>query len=177
MIVPIDFKAEIVRIVHWKQIAADHDMHQSLPWFLPKVGAKSESITQAEDAIGASFSDEYRGFLSLANGWRGFYVTTDLFGTDEFLSGRAHLVRKQIEVRSYAEDIGIHLGDLIPIGASEAALDLFLLVSSASRVEPGKVLWWAGEEIERYPSFGAFFAAMVNYNAQIAERLVRKTRK
>lgn len=170
---PDEWKTEIARIVHWKQVAAEHDKKKALPWHLPEVGASADALTRVEAKLGVALSDEYRSFLSLANGWKGFYVLVDLFGTDDFLSGRADELAQRPEIESYLEENGLVGKQVIPIGGSNLEIDAFLLVSPASAVLPGVVLWWAGEEIDRYKSFRDFFGAMVNYNAQIAQKMVQ----
>jgi len=171
---PDHWKTEIARIVHWKQIAAQHDKKQALPWHLPEVGAPKDAVARAESELSAPFSDEYRSFLSLANGWKGFYVLIDLFGTDDFLSGRADEVTQRPEIESYLSKNGLTRKHVIPIGASSLEIDAFLLVSPASAIFPGAILWWAGEEIDCYSSFREFLGAMVNYNALIAQKMVQR---
>lgn len=166
-----DWKAEISRIVYWKQIAADHDKNHALPWHLPRVGAKPESIVLAEQAMGVLFPEQFKKFLSYADGWSGFYVLTDLFGTTEFLEGRSKKVLQRPEVAAFLETNALREDEVIPIGASDFDLDVFLLLSESSSLLPGGVLWFASEEVERYGTFAEFVSAMVNYNARIAEKM------
>jgi hypothetical protein len=174
MTTPAEWKAEIARIVHWKQLAAEHDKRRALSWNLPKVGAKPDQIVQAEKKIGAPFSAEFKELLSLANGWKGFCVLTDLFGTEDFLNGRAEEVRERPELKDFVEHSTFAAADVVPIGGSDAELDVYLLISPRSTVMPNAVLWWANEEVDRYATFREFFAAMVNYNAQIANKLAQR---
>lgn len=167
----IDWKAEIARIVYWKQIAADHDTNKALPWHLPRVGATPESIAMAEHAIATPFPQQFKEFLRYADGWQGFYVTTNLFGTKEFLDGGAGLVRRRPELAAFLSDKNLNEIEVIPIGASDFDLDVFLLFSEKSKILPGGVLWFANEEVDRFDSFEQFFSAMVNYNARIAQKL------
>lgn len=67
----------------------EHDELGAFPWNLPKLAANKYRIAQAETSMGMSFSAPYMEFLNLANGWNGFIVSTDLFGTEEFINGRA----------------------------------------------------------------------------------------
>lgn len=172
MPVEFDWKAEISRVVYWKQIAAEHDKQSALPWHLPRVGASPENIRLAEIAIGKSFSPQYKKFLEHADGWQSFYLLVDLFGTKEIINGSSTSALDRTELLLFLESIGVNKDEVIPIGASEYDLDVFLLVSSTSKVLPEGVLWVAGEEIDRYQSFSEFFSAMVNYNARIAKNLV-----
>lgn len=169
-----DWKAEITRVVYWKQIAAEHDTNKALRWHLPKLGATAEEISRAERASGRVFSSEFREFLSHANGWPGFYVLVDLFGTADFVNGRALKVLERPELASFIRESGWRIEDVAPIGASELDVDVFLHISPASTALPGGVVWFAHEEIDRYATFHEFFAAMVNYNARIAGKLSQR---
>jgi hypothetical protein len=174
MTTPAEWKAEITRIIHWKQFAAQHDKRHALLWNLPKVGAGPDQIDLAEAKVGAPFSDEYKELLALANGWEGFFILTDLFGTEDFLNGRAEEVRNRPELKDFLERSVFTVADVVPIGASDKELDVYLLISPRSAVMPNAVLWWANEEVDRYPTFREFFAAMVNYNARIANKLAQQ---
>ena len=167
----IDWKIEIARIAYWKQVAADHDTKKALPWHLPRVGAKPKSILLAENAVGISFPQQFKEFLGYADGWQGFHVLTDLFGTNDFLEGRSKSVRQRPELASFLEARDLSETEVVPIGASDFDLDVFLLFSNDSKMLPGGVLWFANEEVDRYGSFADFFSAMVNYNAKIAQKL------
>ncbi|WP_211473824.1 SMI1/KNR4 family protein [Collimonas humicola] len=166
-----DWKSEIARIVYWKQIAADHDKKKALPWHLPRVGAKPENIASAEKIIGTSFSHQFKEFLGYADGWQGFHVLTDLFGTKEFIDGKSNLVLKRPELAAFLDTNNLSDAEVISIGASDFDLDVFLHFSPSSKMLPGGVLWFANEEVDRYESFAEFFTAMVNYNARIAQKM------
>lgn len=167
----IDWKAEISRIVYWKQLIAENDRLGAYPWHLPKVGAPSEDIAAAEEAVGFSFAPQYEEFLRYANGWQGFVITVDLFGTKDFLDGRVQKVMQRAELSAFAKEQGFDECEFVPIGASETDLDVFLHFSPSAKNLAGGVLWFANEEVDRYESFADFFAAMVNYNARIAQRV------
>ena len=169
-----DLKSDIARIVHWKQVAAGHDKLHALKWHLPCVGATVEQIARAERLTGTTFSEDYKEFLSCADGWNGFYILVDLFGTRDFSAGRATDIMKRPELRKFFQDEGWINQNVVPIGGSDAELDVFLLMSPTSPVLPGGVVWWANEEIDRYPSFRDFFGAMVNYNAQVAHKIAQQ---
>jgi hypothetical protein len=109
--------------------------------------------------------------LSLANGWPGFHVLTDLFGTDE-ISGQLESVMRRPDVEAFLFSAKIPKHSLIPIGASNEDIDLFLLVSDKESSLPGGVIWLAGHEVERFSTFSDFLSAMVNYNAIIAREIV-----
>jgi hypothetical protein len=173
---PIDFKVEIARIAYWKQFATDYDKLGAYPRHSPRFGARPDQILAAQEIIGFEFPADYAEFLSLANGWKAFCVLTDLFGTDDFSVGRHVAEMERPELRLFTEKIGLASDTFVVIGASDFDLDVFLLFAPQSKLLPGGVLWFASEEIERYPSFSEFFSAMVNYNARVAQRLAAKSR-
>ena len=119
------------------------------------------------------FSEEYRKFLKHANGWPGFYVSVDLFGTTELVDGTALKIRNISTVKDFIESIGLKLNQVVPIGASNHERDVFLLVSEISTKLSGVVIWLSGYEVDRYDNFEVFFDAMLNNNEQIAEQLRR----
>lgn len=171
----IDWKAEIARIVYWKQAAAEHDYANALPWKLPRVGATSQAIAEAERALGHKLPRQFREFLALADGWQGFYVSTDLFGTPELIAHRWQNAMERPELQEFMSRNSLQPMDVTAIGASDLDLDVFLLVNDDAETLPGAVLWFAGQEVDRYASFSDFFAAMVNYNARIASRLAEQS--
>lgn len=166
-----DWKAEISRIAHWKQLAAEHDKGRIVPWYPPSKGAVPEEISSLEQVTSIKLPSDFVEFLNHANGWKCFYVLTDLFGTRDCADGRSRDVLQRKELREFLEDSAIDQRDVLVIGASNFDLDVFLLMSTQGKVLPGGVIWFASEEVDRYKSFSSFFSAMVNYNAKIAEKL------
>ena len=170
----IDMKAEIARIAYWKQVAAEHDVLGAFPWHLPRIAATQEQINLAESRAGAQLSVQFKEFLGYANGWKGFCVSTDLFGTEELISGKSQEFLQREDLVDFLREIQVNASEVVVIGASGLDLDVFLLFPDSSHFLPGGVLWFASEEIDRYESFGDFLAAMVNYNARNAQRLAAK---
>jgi hypothetical protein len=60
---------------------------------------------------------------------------------------------------------GVRREQLFPISATQSDRDLFVIVPSVSG-SPGIVIWFAGEEVERFPTFDDYFLAMVEYGRQ-----------
>lgn len=94
----IDWKADIARVVYWKQVAAEHDRANALPWKLPRVGATLQAIDAAERMLGRRLPIQFREFLAFADGWQGLHVATDLFGTPDFVGRRDQEVMRRPEV-------------------------------------------------------------------------------
>ena len=53
--------------------------------------------------------------------------------------------------------------ELLPIAATLDSRDLHVITRATSR-QPGVVIWYSGEEIDRYPNFEEYFLAMTDYN-------------
>jgi cell wall assembly regulator SMI1 len=166
-----DMKAEIARIAYWKQVTAEHDKAKALPWHLPRIPAKPEEIDRAERALGQALPAEYREFLSLANGWEGFHVFTDLFGTVELMQQGHRAINERTELQEFLAASGWLSSEVLVIGASSLELDVFLIILDRAKTLPGGVVWFAQEEVDRFGSFGEFLSAMVGYSAQVAENM------
>ena len=63
--------------------------------------------------------------------------------------------------------------DLLPISATRLDKDLFVITRPPSP-NPGSVIWFAGEEVERFVTFDEFFLAMVEYSRRDVEWLRRR---
>jgi len=162
----IDWKEEIVKLVHIKQVLATVDKKGLNPHHLPALAATPEQIQTCERALGFELDDDHRQFLLHANGWEGFVQTTHLFGTDDFLrSHRFNEAENLIKIyeRSVFEQVGIPKDAFFPIAASSLDRDLFAMVRPHV-ASTARVFWFAGYEIDRYPSFSDFFLSMMDYN-------------
>src|ERR1044072_5904583 len=146
------------------------------PWHLPALAATDSEIAEAEKAANFDFPAEFRALLSVINGWRGFYMGVDLFGTDDLHSRRSREVKQRDEIADCLQGAGFRDEETLVIGASDEEIDTFILISDSNASLAGGVLWWAGSEIDRFPGCAAFFEAMVNYNAHIANKLVQDAR-
>ena len=59
--------------------------------------------------------------------------------------------------------------DLLPMAAP---VDRHLFVMTRkSAPQPGAVIWFDGDEVDRFPSFDEFFLAMMDYNRNEIEAL------
>jgi hypothetical protein len=160
-----DWKQRIAVMALVKQKLAEVDTEGLWEHRLPRVAASQERLREVEAHLGEALDPSYRDFLRHADGWPAFYQTVDLFGSDDLLGGERF--RHAEEMLGYAE--GEQLGarglrrELLPIAASPADLDLFVMTRRSSP-HPGTVIWLAGSEIDRYPSFDGYFLAMIDYN-------------
>jgi hypothetical protein len=162
----MDWKKEIAVMVYVKQLLAEVDVKHLWPHHLPAVAASGEDLRRVERHLGFKLDAQYAAFLLHANGWRGFYQTVDLFGTNDLLGN--DLMSYAVGMLGVIEPLvlnssGCERGELIPIATTREDLDLFVLTKPSAR-NPGTVIWFAGTEIQRFSGFDDFFLGMVDYN-------------
>ena len=150
------------------------DARHLFPYTLPNVAAAALEIQRAEELLGFSLDVEYRSFLLAANGWKAFYQAVSLFGTNELLGGGLMPLALQalelLRAGGALEASGVDEGSLIPVAVSEDDVDVFVCGRPGSR-EAGRVIWFAGEEIERFAGFGEFFDSMIEYERRRLRKL------
>lgn len=162
----MSWKERIVDLVVVKQT-----MHELAPdglweYRLPGVAATSDQLEAVEGHLGEPLDAAYRSFLEHADGWPAFWQTVDLFGPQDLL-GSDRFEHAMDMLGFVEEDVlrgaGVSRDELLPIAASPVDLDLFVMTRKSSAA-PGRVVWLAGSEIDRWPDFDEFFLAMVDYN-------------
>jgi hypothetical protein len=163
----------IVAMVYVKQEVMKLDVEEIWPHHFPELPASEESLRKTEAFLGFRIDQDYRQFLKMANGWKGFLQAVDLFGTEE-LSG-SPMMRYAQSLLGFVEDgviksTGFSRENLLPIAATKYNEDLFVMARPTSHA-PGTVIWLAGEEIDRYPNFTEYFLAMIEYNRLFAKDL------
>jgi hypothetical protein len=162
---PADWKERIAVMALVKQKLAEVDAEGLWEYHLPRVAASQERLREVEAHLGEALDPSYRDFLLHADGWPAFYQTVDLFGSEELLG--SDRFRHAEEMLGYLEEeqpAGTGLRrELLPIAASPVDLDLFVMRRRSSS-RPGTVIWLAGSEIDRFPSFAEYFLAMIDYN-------------
>ncbi len=161
----------IVTMVYVKQELMKLDMDGIWPHHLPEVAASDEALMKTEAYLGFRINQDYREFLKMANGWKGFLQTIDLFGTQEF-SGSPMMQYAQSLLDSVDDNVikstGFPREALFPIAATKYDKDLFVMTRPTSHA-PGVVIWFAGEEVDRYSNFTEYFLAMIEYNRQLVK--------
>ncbi|MDR2157162.1 MAG: SMI1/KNR4 family protein [Clostridiales Family XIII bacterium] len=136
-------------------------------YYYPELAATEAQLTAVEAHLGHRLDQDYRDFLLCANGWKGFIQDFNLFGTGD-LMGSALMDDAMLTLQIYDEEhvleaSGFTKAELLPIAAAPFGKDLFTIARPTSR-QPGVVVWFAGEEIERRPDFREYFLAMTDYN-------------
>lgn len=160
------WKQRIGELILIKQRIADVDREGIWPHKLPRVAATESQLREVERHLGEPLDPDHRTFLKCAGGWPAFFQTVDLFGPEELL-GRERF-RHAMEMLSYVEEdvlkaSRVRREQVLPIAASAVDLDLFVMTRRSSP-QPGIVIWFAGSEVDRFPSFDEFFLAMMDYN-------------
>lgn len=172
-----DYKIAIGRAWLVKQAMMELDKKKIWPYHLPELAATSDQIMKAEQHLGHSLDPRYKAFLKCANGWQAFYQTVDLFGTQDLIGGARNAAGEFI--LSFLDDDVLNKSnttraDLLPIAATSLDRDLFTMTRPTSKT-PGIVIWFAGEEIDRFPNFDEFFLAMLEYNRKELQDFQKET--
>ncbi|NPC93238.1 SMI1/KNR4 family protein [Bacillus sp. WMMC1349] len=160
-----NWKENIATMVLVKQELMKHDVKNIWPHHFPEVGASEEQIRVIEDQLGHNLDSMFRRFLKHANGWKGFYQTVDLFGTEQLQESAIKDYAKTFLDDDVLKESGVSRTQLLPIAITEFDKDLFVLCLPNSST-PGEVIWFAGEEIDRFKNFNEYFLAMIDYNRE-----------
>jgi hypothetical protein len=166
------------RLKPWKdQIAVMYLVREELrrvdknglwEYHYPELRASEEQLVAAEAYLGHSIDKQYRDFLMCANGWKCFSQSVSLFGTGDLMgSSLMDCAMETLEIMDdafpFERDTGFSREEFLPIAATFEDKDIHVITRPTSR-QPGVVIWFAGEEIERYPNFEEYFLAMADYN-------------
>ncbi|MFA0814644.1 MAG: SMI1/KNR4 family protein [Anaerofustis sp.] len=173
------WKNNIVTMIYVKEELHKYDINGLWQYHFPEVAATEEQIESVERKLGYKLDANYRSFLTRANGWKGFYQTVDLFGTEEIVNSSIMKYANKL-LDSLEEDVirssGFLKSELMPIATTLNDKDLFVLTIPTSH-KPGIVIWFAGEEIDRFSDFNEYFLAMIDYNREEIEDLKKENSK
>lgn len=167
-----DWRPSIVKMVLAKQALAAVDVDGVFPFHYPKIAAPLAAIEALEGERGFRLDAEHRAFLTFADGWPAFFHSVDLFGTSQLAGDEARTAEELLAELPDAlfEGLGSARESLLPIAASAVDTDVFVMPIADGAVQPG-VIWLAGEEVDRFESFGSFFESMIQYNLDTIEDL------
>ncbi len=167
------WKDWIAQMALIKEVVAEADHEGLWEHRLPRVGATESQLHAVEQHLAEPLDPTYREFLECAAGWPAFLQTVDLFGPEELLGNERF--RHAQEMAGYLEDevlkkSRVRREDLLPMAASPVDRHLFVMTRK-SAPQPGAVIWFDGDEVDRFPSFDEFFLAMLDYNRNEIEAL------
>ncbi len=167
------WRDRVASMIYVKQELMKLDVDGIWPHHLPELAGSEETLRKTEAYLGYEIDQDYREFLKMANGWKGFLQTVNLFGTQELSDGS--LMQYAQSLLGVVEDdviksTGFRREEFLPIAATKYDKDLFVMTRPTSR-SPGTVIWLAGEEIDRYPNFTEYFLAMIEYNRLLVKNM------
>lgn len=170
----MDWKREIAIAHLVKNKIAEADVGGLWENTLPNVAATPDQVQALERQLGYAIHPQHREFLLHADGWRAFMHNIDVFGTDDFVGGpRAAAAIELIESLEDLEPLcGFGERDLLPIAVNMTGIDV-MLMTRPHTATPGKVFWLAGGVVDTFPDFQEWFLAMVDYNRNEYQRLVK----
>ncbi|AZK97316.1 MULTISPECIES: SMI1/KNR4 family protein [Streptomyces] len=155
-----------------------HDRRALWPHEPRRPPAPPERIAGIATVTLCPVDPDYAAFLRHADGWPGILQDIDLFGTRDFgtsaYADAEESVRTIQEVARIERDRGF--SRLVPIGASRDDIDVLVLHGNGKPDRRNPVSWFAGGEVERYPTFTDFFLAMIAANEAEADFLARPGR-
>ncbi|MFS4108150.1 SMI1/KNR4 family protein [Streptomyces sp. PD-S100-1] len=168
----IDWSAEMRRMAAAREKVRQADADSLWRYDTPRPPASPERLREVAERLGHDLDSEYASFLLQADGWPALMQDVDLFGSEELTGPRMDLATellKTLEPEGLRRS-RIDRDALLPIAASTTTIDFFVMpVAEGSGSSP--VIWIAGAEVERYPSFLAFFRAMIEENLREANDL------
>jgi hypothetical protein len=136
-------------------------------YYYPELAATEGQLAAAEEHLGHSIDKNYRDFLLCANGWRGFTQSVNLFGTGDLMGSElmdyAMMMLGILDDENVLKDSGFTKSELLPIAATFSDSELHVITRPTSR-QPGAVIWFDGEEMDRFPNFEEYFLTMTDYN-------------
>jgi hypothetical protein len=154
----------------------DPRIHEYYPAGRP---ATEFELKVVEGCLGEALHPVYRSFLKQAAGWRHACLDMILFAPEDLIAGpnyeRGREALGWLDEESVLTHYGLAASDFIVAGMAESSIDLIAL-QRRTAPEPGLVRWFAGYEIESYPTFGDYFHAILNLNRRRLERLREETR-
>jgi len=175
MMTEVDWKSEIAMTFLAKKAVFERDIDNLYKFCYPHVGATEGEIQNAEKALGARFPKLMRDFLLCADGWDGFAVgnsdlfsTKDYIGTERFNNARNEII--ELKREKVFDEIYKNGYVFTPISASEQTIDIYVMLISNDE-NNGSIFWYAGDLIDKYSDFVAFYKSMRAYDERHLSRL------
>ena len=173
-----DFRDAIALLWKIKEETMQVDKKNVWQYCLPNIAATEIQFSKAERHLNHIIDPRFKAFLACANGWQSFYQSVDLFGTESLVGGSQNqcgdFLLSHLD-ESLLKKSGFSRQELLPIAATKLDRDLFVITRPSSSV-PGTVIWFAGEEVDRFSDFDEFFLAMLEYNRTELEYFKREAK-
>lgn len=164
-------QAAIARI--W---ALTDELHRLKGWEIPRaLGAPAtpEQVASVQQVAGFPLPPDYRAFLELHNGWRGFSGENDILSAEQM--GPGDMARSLADTRSVQEELDDPARDGFIINASVSGSDIAYIDPAAQRPDgTADVVRWDPRALEyqRSPSFIDY----LEHYVEVIERLIAKER-
>ena len=148
----------IGRLILVKEALASADADKIFQYFLPEVAASNAQIIDLERAMNFPLPDQYKAFLSKANGWKSVLIDADLLSTNQIPAWQERVLRQR-ETMDVLRSQNVEA--FLVIGASDAEDYLYLIEIG------GRVHWCARGEVETFSGFSEFFLTLLAHNEKL----------
>jgi hypothetical protein len=149
----------LVRTIQAKMAELDEVSGESLPTKLDPPAIPAQ-IAEVERQRGFTLPEDYRAFLLLHNGWKGFSGANALLSTSELLGGPIHdsiaALQSELRLNGLAEAANGFVFE----GGYGTQVSYFDVTGPPGPEGPVVVFWDRGATL-RYPSFRAFLQSHV----------------
>jgi hypothetical protein len=168
----MDWPTEIAKALLVQEVVKNADRFGVFRYGLPGVAVEEERLLEVEHELGHRLDEHYRRFLCFADGWQGFYQSVDLFGTSDLVASdrieRAAMLLRSIDKVAF-EAAGVMRDSLFPVSVAMNDVDVFVICRDGNT--KGQLIWFAGQEVERFANFDQYFLAMIDYNRRVYQQL------
>ena len=141
------------------------DSEKLYRYYPPNKCCSAEDILQVEAQLKITLDKQYADFLKCADGWREFFASISLLGTQELISSPDMDMAEDLLKTVYPlnPQLEFAMEDLLPIAVDEVGSSFFVITPPING-RNGTVIWFVGQEVERYDSFDSFLSAILQYN-------------
>lgn len=165
----------IGHLVLLKQQIDDLDPTGVRTYMLPRVAATEERLRETEALLGEPLDSGYRAFLGYADGWPEFSISVQLMGTADQLGAVRATADNYLDVTLAAAATGWRRLELAPVAVASDDKDVIAVGRPGTQVA-GRIVWFAGEEVERHANFKEWFEDEVASHQRALDKL-RTTRE
>lgn len=160
-----EWQASIVQLAQLKEQIARLDTDGLFPYALPAVAATEGELAGCAERAGLTLDAQHRSFLAAANGWRAFFETQDLLGTEQLVAGehRDAFAGWIESAPPQARAEGFSAASLLPV-----AVDLQMPLFAVMPIVDGRVATQVlsldpSGIIDEFDSFEAYIDATITY--------------